>query len=1042
VVSRPDDWSRVKDIFARARALPADARDAYMADACRGNDGLQREVESLLAADTRAERFLEAPPRLLDSDATGSLAGQRIGPYHIESRIGAGGMGEVYQGRDTMLGRHVAIKVLLPTVARDAESLTRFRREAQLLASLNHPHIAQIHGFEHAGDVWALVMELVPGPTLAQRIRGRGSVTSAAPTDDDHQSLPLPMAEALGIAAQIAAALEAAHEQGIIHRDLKPANIKVREDGTVKVLDFGLATALDRLTPPDVADRRALSGSADATRTGAIFGTPAYMSPEQARGKTVDRRGDLWAFGCILYEMLTGRRTFDGDSTATVLEAVETTEPEWTSLPAKTPAAIRTLLRRCLEKSRAQRLDSATAARLDIEEALAALSNRLTRLSEQPLDLAAVHSSTTEVARRSTRSLTLVALAGALTSVTLVGVWQLSQRDVPGRSLLAGATVARSTDAAGEETHAAISPDGTSLTSVSRFAIVTPPAQPLNVASNDRDLALSPDGRYLVYRAIGSMTNGSALFLRALDRLEARQISDIDNAYTPFFSPDSRWVAFFERGMLKKVSVTGGPVLTLGPVAGNPLGASWGENNTIVFGTDDPRTGLWRVGADGGDPTVVTRPDASQQESDHGFPSMLPDGRGVLFTITAAQPAKAQVAWIDLEGGQRRTLVGGGYHAEYLDRSAGAGRSGHLIYAAEGALHAVRFDPIRRLVVGESSVVVERVMIKSNGAANYTVARNGTLVYVPEGATAPTPTTTLAWVDRSGREESIEAPPRAYGPPRLAPNGEQIAVSFPDQGDSEIWILDLARSTSRRLTFSPRMDGLPMWSPDGRRIVFMSARSGALNWYSVAADGSGAVERVTTSPTHEWPASISPGGDRVFGFDIAPTSTRRVITATLTGPADSGFSAAPQRVQGLFRGVFPEISPNGRYLAYQSEESGQDEIYVRPFPQVDHGRWQISTGGGTRAAWSRNGRELFYLDATNTLHAVPADTTARTFVVGKPMKVFEAKYVEPNPSRHYDVSPDGRRFLVLKPRGADPNATPATMVVIERWSDELRARVP
>jgi serine/threonine-protein kinase len=739
--------------------------------------------------------------------------------------------------------------------------------------------------------------------------------------------------------------------------------------------------------------------------------------------------------------MLTGWRAFDGESTAHVLEAVEATEPEWTRLPAKTPPAIRTLLRRCLEKSRAQRLDSATAARLEIDDALAAVSNRGTRPSEHPLDLAAAHSPPAAVARRHTRSLTLVALAAAITLVALV-VWQLWRRDNFRRNPLAGATVARLNEFAGKGTDAAISPDGKFLTSVSRFAIVTPPAQPLNVASNDRDLALSPDGRYLVYRAIGSTTNGSALFLRALDRLEARQISDIDNAYTPFFSPDSRWVAFFERGMLKKVSVTGGPVVTLGPVAGGPLGASWGEDNTIVFGTDDPRTGLWRVGADGGEPTVVTRPDATQQESDHGFPSMLPDGRGVLFTITAAQPAKAQVAWIDLESGQRRTLVGGGYHAEYLDGSAGSGRSGHLIYAAEGALRAVRFDPIRSVVLGESSVVVERVMIKSNGAANYSLARNGTLVYVPEGAATPTPITTLTWVDRSGREESIDAPPRAYGPPRLSPDGERIAVGFPDQGDTEIWILDLARAVSRRLTFSPGMDGLPMWSPDGRRIVFMSARSGALNWYTMAADGSAAVQRVTTSPTHEWPVSISHGGDRVFGFDIAPTSARRVITATLPGHADDGSSATPQRAQGIFPGVFPEVSPNGRYIAYLSEESGQDEIYVRSFPQVDRGRWQISTGGGTRAAWSRNGRELFYLDATNTLHAVPADTTARTFVVGKPIKVFDAKYVEPNPARHYDVSPDGRRFLMLKPRGADPNATPATMVVVERWSDELRARVP
>jgi len=992
-----DDWLRLKEVFAGARALPEARRPAYLAEACGDNQALRQEVESLLASNERARSFLETPAaaQVQDVFAAKNLEGQRIGSYRIEAWIGAGGMGEVYKALDTKLNRQVAIKVLLPAVADDPDRLARFSREAHVLAALNHPHIAQIHGLEDAGGVRALVMELVEGPTLADRI------ASAA----------IPIGEALSIATQIAEALEAAHEKGIIHRDLKPANIKVREDGTVKVLDFGLAKALDSTSSSIVAAgveaAAAVSPTpgANTTATGRIFGTAAYMSPEQAMGKALDKRTDLWAFGCVLYEMLTGRRAFDGERRAGAMAVVDKNEPDWTMLPAETPATMRTLLRRCLNRDRTRRLDSAAAARLEIDDALTAPG------TERPMRQAAL------------RRLPIVAMA------TGVGV------------ALAAAIV----------TWIVVRPGPQAPVLSSRFGIVTPPAQPLNASSDDRDLALSPDGRHLVYRFGGTVTNGGFLMVRAIDQLDARPLADITNAYTPFFSPDSRWIGFFENGELKKVPVAGGPVITLGPVRGASLGASWADDNTIVFATDDPGTGLWRVSGDGGEPAVLTRPDAAQRESDHLFPSVLPDGRGVLFTITAGDRAdNAQVAILDLRTGRWKTLVRGS-QAEHIRPSTGSGRvwfadSGsddYLIYVAAGTLRAIRFDPVRLEGLGDPITVVQDLLTKASGGANYAVSRPGTLVYMP-GAAAETPLRSLVWVDRQGHEEPIAAPLRAYGPPRLSPDGTRVAMPIVDQGNSEVWIWDLARKTLRRLTFSPGADGNPLWTPDGRRIIYMSARSGVPNIYSQAVDGGGTVDRLTTSANPQWPTSITRDGALLFGFDNRPKIVREVILLQLTDPTRTDVSPAQAmpRVQGLFRGNFAEISPDGRYLAYQSDESGRMEVHVRPFPLVDNDRWQISTGGATRPAWARSGRELFYLDETGALTVVPVRTSGPTFIAGNPVKVFDTAYVEPNPSRHYDVSPDGNRFLMVKDAAArDPNATPANMVVVEHWFEEVKSRV-
>ena len=992
-------WPRVKALFQAAVERPIEVRDAFLAAETGDDDALRREVESLLTSDTADVSFLDQLPVASESMLGDHLAaaqvsmdhtspspvltaGRCVGPYDIVAPLGAGAMGEVYRARDTKLHRDVALKVLPEPFARDPERLARFTREAQLLATLNHPNIAAIYGLEESTSGQVLVLELVDGPTLADRI-ALG---------------PIPLEEALPIARQIAEALEAAHDKGIIHRDIKPANIKIASDGVVKVLDFGLAKVCDGAPQPDPSRSPRLTATDIGERT--VLGTPAYMSPEQARGQSLDRRTDIWSFGCVLFEMLTGRAPFAGDTISDTIAAILEREPDWQALPFATPAPIRRLVRRCVEKDRKRRLDSAAGSRLEIDDAMA--SPAADALAATP-------------SRRFT-PVAIAAMAGVAVIAALV-VWTLTRA----------------------------APQAPVLTS--RFSIVSPPGQPVNVSGSARDLALSPDGRHLVYRFGGSNSAGSPLMVRALDQLDTQPLAGISYAYAPFFSPDSQWIGFFENAELKKVSVSGGPAVTLGPVTGVTLGASWGEDNTIVFATDDPDTGLWRVSADGGRPVLLTKPDAAQREGDHGFPSMLPGGRAVLFTITAAeQTDNSQVAVVDVTTGQRKTLVSGS-QAEYVDVSRGSGKAvGYLTYAVAGTLRAVPFDPVRLEVLGNPVTVVEHVTMKPTGAANYAVSRAGTLVYLV-GAGEQTTPRSLVWVDRKGREEPIRAPLRAYGTTRLSPDGTRVAVEVYDQ-NADIWIWDLARDGLRRLTFDPAGEGMAVWTPDGLQIIYMSTRSGVSNLYRQNADGSGTVDRLVTSAIAQWPTSITPDGTYLAGFDLLPKTNTDIVFFPLTRPGSGparGVSAASMEPSAdtRFKGGFADFSPNGRYLAYGSRESGRDEIYVRPFPRVDSGRWQVSTAGGTRPAWARSGRELFYLDASNTLTSVVVSTSGPTFSAGKPATVFDTKYVESNPSRHYDVSADGQRFLMIKESATgDPTATPASMVVVLNWFEELKQRVP
>ena len=909
-------------------------------------------------------------------------AGARLGPYEILGPIGVGGMGEVYRARDSRLVRDVALKTLPDIVVDDPERIARLKREAQVLAALNHPGIGSIYGFEEANGHCVLVLELIEGETLAETI-ARG---------------PLPLDEALRIGHEIATALEAAHDKGIVHRDLKPANIKVRPDGAVKVLDFGLAKAIEE--PAGVSSTNAALSptfSVQATQPGLILGTAAYMSPEQAAGKGADRRSDLWAFGVVLLEMLTGRPVFPGDSVPHVLAAVLKSDPDWTGLPDGTPPAIRRLLRRCLEKDRRRRLDSAADARLEIEDAL-------------------VPGVETVAPRRSfPRVIPLVGMAIATAAVAALGTWaMLRQRAPQERPFPARFTVA--------------------------------PEQPLRISPFESTLAVSPDGRHIIYSSRelnpSAAVSGTAgtLMLRPINQLDARPLAPYGR--NPFFSPDGGWIAFFDDNdfFLKKIAVSGGAPIRICPFNGGPRGASWGEDNMIVFATAHTATGLWRVSANGGEATVLTTPDVAKHEGDHVFPSVLPGGRGVLFTIIeAGRPDSAEVAILDPATGANRILVRGGSQPRYI-------APGYLLYAARGTLEAVRFDLATLQVKGDATPVIQDLLMTGNGAAYYAVSDQGTLAFVA-GAAASQPPRALVWVDRQGREEPIPAPVRPYTIARLSPDGSRLALDARDQ-ENDIWIWDFARRILRKLTDGPALDQYPLWSSDGQRVIYSSDRDGRSNLYVQSADGTGPVERLTQEDTTQWASVIAPDG-RIVGAEFGSVTSFDLFVLPFANRAlrPDGSTPVIARTESLLREPLAQsnadISPNGRYMAYQSNESGRFEVYVRPFPNVSGGKWQVSTDGGTRPVWGRNGRELFFADGSQAVVSVPVETSG-PFSWGNATKLFGGvPFTVGVMFRGFDVSADGRRFLMLKEQSeASAKTPPPRIVVALNWVEELRATLP
>jgi len=913
--------------------------------------------------------------------------GARVGPYEIVSAIGAGGMGEVYRARDAKLGRDVAIKVLPDVFGGDPERVARFEREAQVVASLNHPNIAIIHGFQESDGVRALVLELVEGETLGEII-ARG---------------PVPLADALAISRQIADALEAAHDKGIVHRDLKPDNIKLTPEGKIKVLDFGLAKMLE----PEPARHPSFAGtmsptlSIHATYGGVILGTAAYMSPEQARGKPVDRRTDIWSFGCVLFEMLTGRQAFEaGETISDAVAHILTREPDWNALPPDTPSHIRTLLRRCLQKDPSKRLPHIGLVRLEIDDGPAA--------SDELAPAAA--SSAPQPASKKRVAIALGVLFAAV-AAGVVATWAL-MRTPP------------------------------AVPQQLRFSVIPSSTQPFSVNGFFRNVTIAPDGRHVVYVA-PSGAGTSLLMVRALDQLEAVPLRGVTGATSPFMSPDSRSIGFFAQlagGDLKKVSITGGPALTLCRYQGTPRGATWGTDDSIVFATNDLSTGLLRVPAAGGEPKVLTKPDPANGEQDHLFPSMLPGSRAVLFTIAPADGItdNSQVAVLDLTTGQRKTLIRGGSHAQYVD-------PGYVVYAVSGSLRAVRFDRDRLAVSSDPVPVVDQVMTFGTGAGLFEVSRSGTLVYVPGGATSGTGTPrSLVWVDRHGQEEAIPAPTRTYVFPRLSPDGQRVAVDIRDQ-ENDIWIFDLKRPTLTKLTFNPGPDSWPIWTPDGRRIVFGSTRGvGAQqNLFWQPADGTGTAERLTTSANIQQPHSFSPDGRSLVVYELVPSSfsdlTLLPIGSLSEKPPTGKLETQPLVYTAAAENA-GEISPDGHFVAYHSNESGQPQVFVRPFPDVNKGRWQISTAGGTRPAWGPDRRELFYMNPDGAMMAVPVQATP-TFSAGNPSKLFEGQWFRGQSGRTYDVAKDGR-FLMIKDAVTNEQGSAATITVVVNWVEELKQKLP
>jgi eukaryotic-like serine/threonine-protein kinase len=902
-------------------------------------------------------------------------AGKRLGPYEILSAIGAGGMGEVHRALDIELKREVAIKILPEAFAHDPERLARFRLEAQVLASLNHSNIAGIYGLQESGGFDFLVMELAPGKNLQDRLAREG---------------PLPVEDCLAIGKQIAEALEAAHEKGITHRDLKPANIMVTPEGKVKVLDFGLAKAFVGDSAGDVVDANSPTVTRIPTTPGVILGTAAYMSPEQAKGKRVDPRTDIWALGCVLYELLTGKRAFAGDSVSETLGAIHYKEPDWQFLPPATPQGLRALLRRCLQKDPNRRYHHAADVRIEIEEIQAA-SVPVTALPAAP----AVYGIQRRWILMSALACVIFAAFGGIV------VWLL--RPVPAAN---SQQVLRTVIPVPENEQGL--PAG----------FVTRPI-----------LAVSPDGRMLAYVA----NNGNArpqISVRALNELEARPLLGTVNASMPFFSPDGQWIGFTANGALRKVPITGGGTLTVtGRIAG-AMGASWGPPDTIVF-SPNPGSGLWKVSAAGGEAIELTKLKGAEQS--HRWPQFLPDGNAVLFTVLSGASSDGQeIAVKRLDTGEEKVLIRGGTYPQYVP-------TGHLLFYRAGTVLAVPFDPVRLEIKGTPVPVVEGVRSTAGngiGGAQVGFSRQGTVIYssgtadVAVGAAA---LSRLVWVDRQGVEQTTPASPHVYKNPLVSPDGRLVAIVITDPM-SDVWIYDLGRDTLTRLTFEGSSD-TPFWSPDGKRVVFEAQRGGPVNLFWKPVDGSGSEERLTRGEYTHQVGSLTPDAKTLIYAETHPKTQRDLWMVRLDG------DRKPQiLLQTPFNESTGRLSPDGHWLAYISDESGRYEVYVRPFPGPG-GKWQISTEGGNEVLWSPKGNELFYWTG-NRMMAVDISTQP-AFSAGKPRMLFEAtSYLRtPGAGIYYSVSPDAQRFLMLK-RQDQKQTGNGEFTVIANWFEELKAKVP
>ncbi len=878
------------------------------------------------------------------------MIGQSISHYRILEKLGEGGMGEVYRAEDTSLKREVAIKVLPEQFTQDAERLARLQREAQILASLNHPNIAAIYGLEQADGVRFLILELVEGQTLAQRL----------------SMGPLPVEESLEICRQIAEGLEVAHESGIIHRDLKPANVSVTPEDKVKILDFGLAKALEaELSPEELAHSPTIT--AEMTRAGVILGTAAYMSPEQARGKPVDKRTDVWAFGCVLYELLTGRQTFAGETITDILGAIVHKEPDWELLPEDTPWGTRRLLQRCLKKDPHERLQHIGDARIEIRQA-----------QTEPVDPTLAQAAPVEASSSWRRGMILGVVIGLVGSIAGFFLWNLADDSQPRQP------------------------------TVVRFPVVLPEGATLRGYL----LELSPDGTQLVYSA--HLEGTPQLYVRALDQLESKPIPHTEGGEFPFFSPNGKWVGFFsqDKQALKKVSLMGGTPQTLCDVEVKfGPGGSWGQDGTIVFAPSD---GLWRVSEAGG---------TSEELSGAGYdsvydsgPQILPGGKAVVFS-SREEDLGQSIRVLSLETGEEKVLIQPGSHPRYA-------LTGHLIYALDETLLAAPFDLKTLEVTGDSTPVLEGLWVEQ-GKVQYSISENGTLAYVSRGGPA-SGGTGLSWVDRQGEQKPVTEIRRDFHSPRLSPDGKRLGVTLGHWGDDELWIYEIARGI-----LSPLTTGwAPVWTPDGTRLAFcrLGSQTG-LSW--MAADGSGEAEQLTTGD-FQMPFSWSPDGN-VLAFVEVDSSRNPHISLLPLGGEPQPFLAAE------FNASQPMFSRDGRWIAFTSNRSGRNEVYVKRYPQ-EGGIEPISTDGGVKPLWAHSGRELFYRNGEKVM--VVSIQTNPTLRAEAPRLLFiypegsSRGVLEGLMPLSYDIAPDDQRFLFIQ------QGWPTQINVVLNWFKELKRLVP
>ena len=869
-------------------------------------------------------------------------SGAKLGWYEIIEPLGEGGMGEVYRARDGRLHRDVALKIVHPDLV-GSDPLVRFRREARVLASLCHPNVASVYEFEELAEAAFIVMELVPGQTLASRL-ARG---------------PIPLAEALRVAGQVAAALQAVHEKGIIHRDLKPANIKVTNDGIVKVLDFGLAKhSQDSETPAEFQTM-----TAGNTGPGAVVGTAAYMSPEQSRGWEVDRRTDVWSFGCVLFEMLTGTRAFAAITHADTIAAVMAREVDWNALPAATPPSIARLLRRCLTRDPKRRLRDIGDAQLDLEDAA----------TEPAFDRASRGDDPRAKARWR------VIVAAVFATGLLVG----------GSAIWLGRAQPRPQ---GNAVHFVVS-----LPSTAQLAGLDFPS-----------LAISPDGSTLAF--VASRGSQTQLFVRAMSGLESTPLPGTTNAVAPFFSPDGRWVAFFAGGELKKVALSGGTPVTLceAPVG---LGGSWNQNDVILFAATTG-SGISQVSAYGGRPQRTSTLDVAKGEFSHRWPEWLPGAKTILYTVgTVGSWNDAQIVAQSLPTGERSVVVQGGSNPRYL-------ASGHLLYVRNGVIMSVPFDANRVMVTGTAVPILEGVLQSSDGAAQFSISPLGHAAYV-EGAFG-SEERRLVMVGRDGVVTPLSAPPHPYQWPRVSPDGQKILVTI-EGSPPDLWVYDLRSSSLTQLTFDAGAN-FPAWTRDGQRVVFTSARNGPPNLFVTALTQPAAAERVAASDHMQIAGAWSTDGGTLAFVERRPDTGRDIL---LVSPRDNRppqpWLASPHEESA------PSLSPDGRWLAYVSNQSGHDEVYVRSVADARRVH-SISTGGGAEPVWGTNAQELFYRNQDGMMIAAFDGTATRA---SQTRLLFKGEFAGGTiDSSNYDVMPDGQRFIMVQRQ----SHAPTTLHVLMNWA--------